>query len=145
MEWWHELEFRHTLSSLSPSLVILSGFPLFTVSAPPSRSSRGLSIPSPSAANSLLGGAFSYSTALAELDEVKRRSWLMTTSATASKAGTSPPLSRPEERSISEAVPPAVHPWEDDLAWQDLGAFAKVCRGAGGQGLFHSGTDIIES
>ena len=95
----------------------------------------------PSATNLMLGGAFSYSTALAELEEAKRRSRLMASAATAApgaKAGVSPPAvpkRRQEAGCISEASRPSTHPWEDDLAWRDLGAFVKVC-------VFKSGDQI---
>ena len=82
-------------------------------------------------ANSALGGSFSYSAALAELDEVKRRSRLMAPGGVAGcgAATSSPPfLARGGGfgADMSEAVPPSVHPWEVEDAWHDMGVYAKV-------------------
>ena len=81
-------------------------------------------------ANSALGGSFSYSAALAELDEAKRRSRLMAPGTAAGGTTTSsPPLLAHGggfRADISEAVPPSVHPWEVEEAWHDMGVYAKV-------------------
>ena len=84
-------------------------------------------------ANSALGGSFSYSAALAELDEAKRRSRLMAPGAAGGGAmASSPPfLARGGGfgADMSEAVPPSAHPWEVEDAWHDMGVYAKVGSG----------------
>lgn len=90
-----------------------------------------------------LGGEFNYHSALAELDILKRSSLLMAgpsgsaaspgreaglAGASALRAALAAAAGGGEVANGADgtALPPVQHPWDDEVAWHNMDAFAKV-------------------